>query len=82
MASLALWHGAGGQALGGLVAVGAAQGFAFAAAASLLVAVVPAAQTGVAAAMNTNIRTIGGCLGGQLAAGHPRGWRAGGQPTR
>ena len=68
MASLALWHGAGGQVLGGLVAVGAGQGFAFAAAASLLVAAVPAAQTGTAAAMNTNIRTIGGCLGAQLVA--------------
>lgn len=68
MASLALWHGTGGQVMGGLVAVGAGQGFAFAAAASLLVAAVPATQTGIAAAMNTNIRTIGGCLGGQLAA--------------
>jgi MFS family permease len=68
MASLALWHRAAGQVLGGLVAVGAGQGFAFAAAASLLVAAVPASQTGIAAAMNTNIRTIGGCLGGQLAA--------------
>lgn len=68
MASLASWHGTGGQVLGGLVAVGAGQGFAFAAAASLLVAAVPAAQTGIAAAMNTNIRTIGGCLGAQLVA--------------
>jgi MFS family permease len=68
MASLALWHGSGGQLPGGLVAVGAGQGFAFAAAASLLVAAVPAAQTGIAPAMNTNIRTIGGCLGAQLVA--------------
>jgi MFS family permease len=68
MASLALWHRADGQVLGGLVAVGAGQGFAFAAAASLLVAAVPATQTGIATAMNTNIRTIGGCLGAQLTA--------------
>jgi len=65
---LALWHRAAGQVLGGLVAIGTGQGFAFAAVATLLVAAVPASQTGIAAAMNTNIRTIGGCLGAQLAA--------------
>jgi MFS family permease len=82
MASLALWHRADGQVLGGLVAVGAGQGFAFAAAASLLVAAVPAGQIGIAAAMNTNIRTIGGCLGVQLAAAIlAAGMRAGSLPA-
>ncbi len=43
-------------------------GLAFAALGNLVVQAVPARQTGVAGGMNTVMRTIGGALGGQLAA--------------
>jgi MFS family permease len=43
-------------------------GLAFAALGNLIVHAVPAHQTGVAGGMNTVMRTIGGALGGQLAA--------------
>jgi sugar phosphate permease len=41
---------------------------AFAAMSNLIVAAVPAHQTGVASGMNANIRTIGGALGGAVMA--------------
>ncbi len=43
-------------------------GLAFAALGNLVVQAVPAYQTGAAGGMNTVMRTIGGALGGQLAA--------------
>jgi MFS family permease len=43
-------------------------GLAFAALGNLVVGAVPAHQTGAAGGMNTVMRTIGGALGGQLAA--------------
>jgi len=43
-------------------------GLAFAALGNLVVQAVPAHQTGAAGGMNTVMRTIGGALGGQLAA--------------
>ncbi len=43
-------------------------GLAFAALGNLIVQAVPAHQTGAAGGMNTVMRTIGGALGGQLAA--------------
>ena len=43
-------------------------GLAFAALGNLIVQAVPAHQTGVASGMNTVLRTLGGALGGQLAA--------------
>jgi len=43
-------------------------GLAFAALGNLIVEAVPPEQTGVAGGMNTVMRTIGGALGGQLAA--------------
>lgn len=43
-------------------------GLAFAALGNLIVQAVPAHQTGVASGMNTVMRTLGGALGGQLAA--------------
>ena len=44
-------------------------GMAFSAMANLVVAAVPASQTGVASGMNTNIRTIGGSIGTAVLAG-------------
>ena len=43
-------------------------GLAFAALGNLIVQAVPSHQTGVASGMNTVLRTLGGALGGQLAA--------------
>jgi len=43
-------------------------GLAFAALGNLIVQAVPPQQTGVASGMNTVLRTLGGALGGQLAA--------------
>jgi hypothetical protein len=43
-------------------------GLAFAALGNLIVQAVPPSQTGVASGMNTVLRTLGGALGGQIAA--------------
>lgn len=43
-------------------------GLAFAALGNLIVQAVPAGQTGVASGMNTVLRTLGGAVGGQIAA--------------
>ncbi|MFF4890824.1 MFS transporter [Micromonospora chersina] len=51
---------------GGLVGLGI--GLAFASMANLIVANVPARQTGVATGMNANIRTIGGAIGAAVAS--------------
>ncbi|MFI7220870.1 MFS transporter [Micromonospora maritima] len=51
---------------GGLVGLGI--GLAFASMANLIVASVPAGQTGAATGMNANIRTIGGAVGAALAS--------------
>jgi EmrB/QacA subfamily drug resistance transporter len=48
--------------------LGAGIGRAFAALGNLIVQAVPASQTGVASGMNTVLRTLGGALGGQIAA--------------
>jgi EmrB/QacA subfamily drug resistance transporter len=48
--------------------LGAAFGLAFAAMSNLVVAAVPQSQTGVASGMNTNLRTVGGALGGAIVA--------------
>jgi len=48
--------------------LGIGVGLAFAALGNLIVQAVPADQTGVASGMNTVLRTLGGALGGQIAA--------------
>jgi EmrB/QacA subfamily drug resistance transporter len=48
--------------------MGTGIGLAFSAMAALVVAAVPAEQTGVASGMNANIRTIGGSIGSALMA--------------
>jgi len=50
----------------GLLGVGI--GLAFAALGNLIVQAVPSDQTGVASGMNTVVRTLGGAVGGQVAA--------------
>lgn len=51
---------------GGLL--GGGVGLAFAGMANLVVAAVPPTQTGVASGMNTVMRSVGGAIGGQIAA--------------
>ena len=48
--------------------LGVGIGLAFAALGNLIVQAVPASQTGVASGMNTVLRTLGGAVGGQIAA--------------
>jgi MFS family permease len=48
--------------------MGVGIGLAFSAMSALIVAAVPAEQTGVASGMNANIRTIGGSIGSALMA--------------
>ncbi|HEY6762758.1 MAG TPA: MFS transporter [Baekduia sp.] len=60
---LAFAHGHEWEILLAMVLEGAGFGLAFAAMSNLIVAAVPAEQTGVASGMNANIRTIGGALG-------------------
>jgi hypothetical protein len=48
--------------------LGVGIGLAFAALGNLIIQAVPPQQTGVASGMNTVLRTLGGALGGQIAA--------------
>ena len=54
--------------LGSSALLGVGIGLAFAALGNLIVQAVPAHQTGAASGMNTVLRTLGGALGGQVAA--------------
>ncbi len=61
--------------------LGVGIGLAFAALGNLIVEAVPPHQTGAAGGMNTVMRTIGGALGGQLAATFIAAHVHGGEPT-
>jgi EmrB/QacA subfamily drug resistance transporter len=61
--------------------LGVGIGLAFAALGNLIVLAVPPQQTGVASGMNTVLRTLGGALGGQLAATLVVGSTVHGLPT-
>ena len=61
--------------------LGIGVGLAFAALGNLIVQAVPPEQTGVAGGMNTVMRTIGGAIGGQLAATFIAGHTVAGVPT-
>jgi EmrB/QacA subfamily drug resistance transporter len=61
--------------------MGIGLGLAFAALGNLIVQAVPPQQTGVASGMNTVMRTLGGALGGQIAATFIVNHTAHGQPT-
>ncbi|MDO9377642.1 MAG: MFS transporter [Nocardioidaceae bacterium] len=67
LASTALFHDTLVQtAIGaGITSIGV--GLVFALLANLVVAAVPAAQTGVASGMNANLRTVGGAVGSAMA---------------
>ena len=66
---LAVAHSAGWEIYLAMTVMGVGIGFAFASMANLIVESVPARQTGVATGMNTIVRTIGGAIGSQVAAG-------------
>ncbi len=66
---LAFAHGSSWEIYVAMLMMGIGIGFAFAAMANLTVEAVPAEQTGVATGMNTIVRTIGGAIGSQVAAG-------------
>jgi MFS family permease len=65
----------------GAFLLGVGIGLAFAALGNLIVQAVPPSQTGVASGMNTVMRTLGGALGGQLAATFIVNNQAHGYPT-
>jgi EmrB/QacA subfamily drug resistance transporter len=65
---LSLWHDRPWQVVLGMAIAGGGVPFAFAAMAKLVVDAVKPSETGVASGLNTVLRTIGGVVGGQLAA--------------
>lgn len=67
--ALALVHDTRIEVAGGGAVFGLGLGLGYAAMANLIVQGVPAAQTGVASGMNTNIRTIGGAIGTAVTSG-------------
>ncbi|BEL07748.1 MFS transporter [Actinoplanes sichuanensis] len=74
--ALAVWHDTLPQVLLGILAMGAGIGLAFSAVGALVVEAVPAEQTGVSAAVNTVMRTVGGSLG-TAVGGSVLTWSAG-----
>jgi MFS family permease len=81
---LAVLHGTLVQVCTAVLLMGAGVGLAFAAVGALVVEAVPPEQTGVSAAVNTVMRTVGGSLGATLggtvltwsihASGYPSPW--------
>ncbi|MDI6105827.1 MFS transporter [Actinoplanes sp. NEAU-A12] len=61
--ALAIWHQTPAQVCLGILVMGAGIGLAFSAVGALVVEAVPSEQTGVSAAVNTVMRTVGGSLG-------------------
>jgi EmrB/QacA subfamily drug resistance transporter len=68
MAAVAFAHSVTWQIYLASGVLGVGIGLAFSAMSALIVAAVPAEQTGVASGMNANIRTIGGSIGSALMA--------------
>lgn len=68
-AFLTLAHGAAWEIYVAMLVMGIGIGFAFASMANLIVEAVPIQQTGVATGMNTIVRSTGGAIGSQVAAG-------------
>ena len=66
---LALWHDAVWQVYLSTTVQGVGAGLIFSSLAGVVIASVPAQQTGVASGMNANIRTIGGSVGSAVMAG-------------
>ncbi len=65
---LAEWHDRPWQVVLGMTLAGGGVPFSFGAMAKLVVDAVPPSETGIASGLNTVMRTIGGVVGGQLAA--------------
>ncbi len=80
-AYLALRHAHPYDMLISSLLLGVGIGLAFSALGNLIVQAVPPYQTGVASGMNTVMRTLGGALGGQIAATLIAGHTANGLPT-
>ncbi len=68
-AALALLHSTTELLMIGITAQGLGTGLVISTSASVVIASVPAHQTGVASGMNANIRTIGGSIGSAVMAG-------------
>jgi MFS family permease len=67
--SIAFFHDATWQLYAATTVQGVGSGLVFSSLAGVVIAAVPAEQTGVASGMNANIRTIGGSLGTAVMAG-------------
>ena len=67
--SIAFFHDQTWQLYAATTAQGIGSGLVFSSLAGVVIASVPAEQTGVASGMNANIRTIGGSLGAAVMAG-------------
>ncbi|EFQ84436.1 transporter, major facilitator family protein [Aeromicrobium marinum DSM 15272] len=67
MALTATWHDAAWHVAVGVGITSVGIGLVFALLANLIVAAVPAEQTGVATGMNANLRTMGGAVGAAVA---------------
>ena len=67
--AIALFHATTSELLVGITAQGLGTGLVISSSASVVIASVPAHQTGVASGMNANIRTIGGSIGSAVMAG-------------
>ncbi|WP_344007012.1 MFS transporter [Nocardioides lentus] len=66
---IALWHDQAWQIYAWTTLQGIGSGLVFSSLAGVVIASVPAGQTGVASGMNANIRTIGGSLGSAVMTG-------------
>jgi MFS family permease len=66
---IALWHDSTWQLYAASTLAGLGSGLVLSCLAGVVIASVPAEQTGVASGMNANIRTIGGSLGTTVMAG-------------
>ena len=67
--AVALWHEETWQLYAATTVQGIGSGLVFSSLAGVVIASVPASQTGVASGMNANIRTIGGSIGAAVMAG-------------
>ncbi len=67
--AIALWHASTWQLYIATTVQGFGSGLVFSTLAGVVIASVPAHQTGVASGMNANIRTIGGSVGAAVMAG-------------
>ncbi|MDT9594343.1 MFS transporter [Nocardioides zeae] len=67
--SIAVWHDQVWQIVAATTLQGLGNGLVFGSLAGVVIASVPASQTGVASGMNANIRSIGGSVGSAVMAG-------------